>query len=688
MEIKKIKIVVLNLISLISSDIFSQQIAVPDTISVNSGGMVIKNIIQNDIGYPSLTLDTILYYSGKGTATRLAPGNNSLKYKSDSSYFGNDTVYYVVCNGAACDTGVVYVNVDYVFFDKYAHLDINQVSARFNSGSNHFWNVSTTAKYIVPKDSGTTTIFAYSLWIGGKDSINNIHIAAERYKSGGDDFWPGPVSDSIYYDLSYDTLWNKIWKINKSQIDSHVNYWSKAWYVIPDVINKWPAHGDVNKGQAYNLAPFYDNNNNGYYDPSAGDHPLICGDQAVYFIYNDDRDLHTETAGGKKLKTEIHGMAYAFNEPLDTALNHTIFINYKIFNRSSSTYDSTYLGTFVDFDLGNPIDDYMECDVERGSFFVYNGDSFDENNQGAKGYGTSPPAQAVVYLAGPWKDKDGIDNSLVYNYNITLQNDGIPYSGLGSGFSDGIIDNERTGLTSFRYMQGNTSNIGTPENWVQYYGFLTGKWKDGTNMVYGGNGHQSSPLANPNIKSLYAYPDSTDPLGWGTEGFAQVAWDEFNGGYTPYDRHGVGATGPFTFKPGDVQEFDIAFVYARDLTDTSDKPSVSILKQRIDEVRNHFFNNPKFCFNSSPLNTQESNIEPNNLKIFPNPSAETIYVSYSEKNLTSHYVIYNLLGEIVLSGNITGRVYPINISYLKSGVYIFELNTPSANIQRQKFVKR
>ena len=45
-------------------------------------------------------------------------------------------------------------------------------------------------------------------------------------------------------------------------------------------------------------------------------------------------------------------MAYAFNEPADSALNNTIFLHYQIINRSTDTYDSVYIGFFDDIDIG------------------------------------------------------------------------------------------------------------------------------------------------------------------------------------------------------------------------------------------------------------------------------------------------------------------------------------------------
>ena len=70
---------------------------------------------------------------------------------------------------------------------------------------------------------------------------------------------------------------------------------------------------------------------------------------------------------------EVHAMVYAFDAPNDEALSNTIFVNYKFFNRSTNDYHDTYLGLWNDWDIGYAWDDYVGCDVQRGSSFAYNG---------------------------------------------------------------------------------------------------------------------------------------------------------------------------------------------------------------------------------------------------------------------------------------------------------------------------
>jgi hypothetical protein len=47
-------------------------------------------------------------------------------------------------------------------------------------------------------------------------------------------------------------------------------------------------------------------------------------------------------------------------------------------------------------------------------------------------------------------------------------------------------------MSKFVYYNNDGSNIGNPNNAQQYYNYLRGIWKDGSPLVYGGNGYQTS----------------------------------------------------------------------------------------------------------------------------------------------------------------------------------------------------
>ncbi len=222
----------------------------------------------------------------------------------------------------------------------------------------------------IPKNSLKSTIFTATLWMGGIDQNDSLHFAGgERFNQDGYDFWAGPVSGS---NEGYDTdkiKWAKVWKISKAQIDYHRENWFKSDYIPDPVILSWPAHGNAALGGQMDLiAPYIDMQANGVYEPLAGDYPVIRGDQALYFVYNDDKAEHTESQGGK-IGVEVHGMAYAFNRPNSDALNHSVFVNYQVINRSGNQYKDFYMAKYADYDIGFGNDDYVGCDTTLNSFF-------------------------------------------------------------------------------------------------------------------------------------------------------------------------------------------------------------------------------------------------------------------------------------------------------------------------------
>ena len=57
----------------------------------------------------------------------------------------------------------------------------------------------------------------------------------------------------------------------------------------------------------------------------------------------------------------------------------------------------------------------------------------------------------VDFFEGPYQDADGIDNPLTDNFSDAVDSLGIPYEGIGIGYGDGVVDNERFGMRRFIY---------------------------------------------------------------------------------------------------------------------------------------------------------------------------------------------------------------------------------------------
>lgn len=574
----------------------------------------------------------------------------------------------------------------------YDSLDINNINAGIHSDGFLFdktielINVGLfdiKAHFEYPKGSGKHTIFCNSLWIGGVDQDDNLHLAAQRYKQVGIDYQFGPISNS-YEGLAFFTKWNRVWKLNKEQISYHRNnYWKENYEPVEAIIN-WPGNGTVSNGQAEQLAPYSDLNENGIYEPMSGDYPLIRGDQSVFFIYNDDR-IHTETEGGS-MEVEIHGMAYAFDETEDNLLNNTVFVHYDIINRSENTYYNTYFGTWTDIDLGYAYDDFVGCNVELGSYYGYNGKIIDGNGEPGA-YGVNPPTQGVTIVAGPFMDEDNIDNP----------DGGCDNSINGLNFGDNIVDNERLGMTGFVY-HNNQGPItqSDPRIAPEYYNYLRGIWKDNTKMQYGGTAH-SSGAGTVGPECDFMFPGDSDPCNWGTDGELPNEGYNQNGKYwteetgdngnpnPPADRRGIGTTGPFTFDSGERQELELAFSVGQG----EDGPYSS--SQQLFENLNKLFQlveEGEIITPSDQLSVNEQESNKVNLKIYPNPVKEVVYIQLdSDVYKKFSYRIYNNLGKPMVTGQITSGIKnSIEVQNFEQGLYIIEVQNEGA-VYNGKFIK-
>ena len=467
----------------------------------------------------------------------------------------------------------------------FSHIEINNIRATIR-GDGTFWVPQEGSEYYVeetgytghhpdcttwevPQGSGKETVFQHALWLGGMDEADSLRLAAFRFGQVGVDYWSGPLKTSDGSTEMMTVLkYLRIWNLTRAQINDFIAHHGNTNYSIPNDIMTWPAHGDA--GYAANLAPFVDVNGDGRYHPEEGDYPDIKGDQCLFFIFNDTYASHTES-GGKPVGLEAHGMVYAFDAPNDEALDNTIFFNYKFYNRSSHNYHDTYLGLWTDWDLGYGWDDFVGCDVRRGSCFAYNGTAIDGEGQSYAywAYGDNPPVQVCTVLAGPYMDADGRDNPAYNGDCNTLFNETHPldkYAYTGYNFGNGIVDDERLGMCGFMYHNNSNMDNGDPRTAPHFYNYMRGIWINDLPMQYGGNAFEGENVVGPECK--FMFPGDSDPCNFGTNGVSPNGgyntngkyWTEEECGNTPGDRRGLAMVGPFSFPAGSMQELDYAMI--------------------------------------------------------------------------------------------------------------------------------
>ena len=342
-----------------------------------------------------------------------------------------------------------------------AELSVNNVRAMIN-GYGNMWYDGSVAQYHIPKNSNTCPMFCAALWIGGTDVNEQLRLAALRFGSEGDDYWPGPltIDGAASTDLDRCTKYDKHYIITKADVMALMAMFDYSTNpptpregafdqsAIAEVIMKWPAEGGE-AGLSPYLAPFYDANHDGHYDPLAGDYPyydfdnelcpsslkaalapgenysprrtmedsagvvhggllsdqVLKGDQTIWWIFNDMGNTHTETQGSP-IGLEIRAQAFGFST--NDEINNMTFYSYEVINRSTYTLKNTYFSQWVDPDLGYAFDDYVGCDVKRGLGYRYNGDESDGPGSGS--YSGIPPAVGIDFFQGPYMDPDGRDN--------------------------------------------------------------------------------------------------------------------------------------------------------------------------------------------------------------------------------------------------------------------------------------
>jgi len=354
---------------------------------------------------------------------------------------------------------------------------------------------------------------------------------------------------------------------------------------------------------------------------------------------------------------------------------NTVFLSYKIINRSANTYYNTYLGVFTDLDIGFPNDDYIGCDVQRGYYYGYNGVPIDGSGQ-AYAYGAHPPSQSVTFLGGPFMDTDGIDNPKMDGSGRQLCNSSVN----GLNFGDSIVDNERLGLTNFIYHNnsGVPSYMTDPNVALQYYYYLQSIWKDSTKMLYGGNGHSGEGGYGPACN--FMFPGLTDTLNWGVgcvPPHGPENWTETTANNIPWDRRGLGSSGPFTFNPGQEEDLDLAFTFARDYLSKSQGGSVGKLAGLTDSIRKIYITN--ILPNGESFNgiANKQTISSNFVQVFPNPASTKVYLRFNNNVNAADIRIYNANGILIRSEqfNPQGKLLSLDVSGLSSGLYLVSVET-------------
>lgn len=518
--------------------------------------------------------------------------------------------------------------------------NINNVRARLLTGGDVWWDPGAgDGKYIVPAPpigSGleeVSSIFAGAVWLGGLDPAGNLKVAATDYRSGGQlDFYPGPLDpETGLTDLPICQQWDRFFRVFATEINQTIRDYEAAEFIgesfdedqILDNVKYWPGNGnpffferygfDLPNSGAGSLGAYWDEDQDGNYDPTKGDFPIIdirgcepdtrneakelVPDEMTFWIYNDAGGPHSLTMGTAiNMEVQVQSFAYATNDEI----NDMTFQRYKLINRASQDIQETYFGMWVDPDLGCFDDDYSGCDVDRSLAYTYNQDALDGTIAGSCDCGGVPtycdevPLIGTDYFRGPTAPRI-LSTPDVGELHVVNIGDEFDPSRFSIGDTIFLVNQElgdlnppdirvQLGMSSFIYY--NNRGIGTnpvqttdPSIADEFYNYLRGIWRDGTPLTVGGTGFDASGSNTETTR--YAFVDPPNQAnGWSMAAEA-----------LPFgDRRTVQASGPFLLKPGARNELIIGVVWVPDVTHPN--PDISRI-QAADDIAQNLFDS---CF--------------------------------------------------------------------------------------------
>lgn len=521
-------------------------------------------------------------------------------------------------------------------WDSFEYIEINNIRTRISSSGQLSLAdfPSRNIYYEFPVNSGKNTIFRQSLVVGGlsgESGNEQLHINPLH---GYQNWFTGPLSTDEDAYLQNQEKWNRVWPMSREMVEEHIANWSQPGYEVPNAISEWPAHGDTQLGQQANIAPFYDVNENGIYEPDQGDFPIIRGDYALFFVNNDQRYAHESAS---HLGTEVRGMLYGYHAPDQPALHNSLFFNYQILNLSETDYHDMRIGLYSDFDIGAPFDDYTGSDTMLQAIFMYNAQAIDGDGDlffEDEAYGEHPPAQAAAFLNRP------LSTAIYRNAHPVYGGD-------------------------YSYAE-------------QFWFLMQAKWQDGTPMIYGGTGYPVNP--EDTIRAYHMYPgDLHDPNGWHEPALENPILGTRNMTSSSF----VG-----DFKVNERLCFDLALVSARDM-DGDHISSVDLMKTYLQDVHTFYADNlPSNCEDFTHTSLAEKSEQATNLlRCYPNPANESFTIAYHPVSRQAVVYLYTLTGSFVKSSPVKSAHTVVSLQDMPSGVYLLKL-TDGQRVLHQKIVKR
>lgn len=420
---------------------------------------------------------------------------------------------------------------------------------------------------------------------------------------------------------------NRIWKVTRAAVNAHILDWQDNQHIDnpQESVFGWPGRGNelfaaINGFSLPNwglndLAPFFDQNANGQYEPDQGDYPNIqmgCsslirftpGDLMWFPFYYEFSDYHF---------LQFHQTIFAWDCSENELLGNTVLLQTYCKNRGVERLDSVAISFFLD---GND-EYYAGTRTLLGQNWLY-----------------SYPADGVRPMLG------------VYFLLTPLNQFGEPISFQ----SHMVLMNDS--------MQVEAMSL--PETIPEYQQIQQGYWKDGTPLREGGQGYFSNGST-----TTFAFDGLPESGNW-TEWLSQ----------NPVQARTQVATFDAGLKISASQAVTMTHVFLVEPSYSFLDEGITIMEQRLDTLYAElscffpdFYSLESTC-DLNVLTDDRTILSDDSLwAMYPNPARAIVVIERQSSSPPEQLEVVDLLGRTMYTAECKGKTITLDTTHWPAGLY-------------------
>ncbi len=443
----------------------------------------------------------------------------------------------------------------------YTTLTTSHQEAAFGTPGTGFFDGNTRTHRVPYTYTGSSNnhpgaVFASSPWLGMRDASGLNMVMAPQYLSY-DEAYGQPLDALTGLPVRNDcSEYQQLWKASRWAVDRLIADYNDNGVIdnpVEQQLLEWPGRGNphftAQMGYTLpnqDLAPFYDQNGDGNYDPMDGDYPVYkagvataIAEEVLWSVFHsrDYGQFAPYVNNGGTMQVEVQQTVYALSCGGNFLLNRALFVHHKLINRASSTRYNVRYANWSDFDLGCYEDDYIGTDTSRNSLYAYNQDFYDDNPcsfSGTGGYGNNPPVQAVTFL------------------------------------------NEKL-VSAIYSISSSTDPKGDAQTAAEVQNLLSGVFKDGTPITPSRDGYNPTSTATP---VSFVFPNNPTDF---------TAWTMVTQNLSGLDQRTIGTVYKDSLPAGAIWEIDLVYSYHRNPL-LGPYQNVNIMEQGLDNLQSYYDN--------------------------------------------------------------------------------------------------